>query len=176
MTLIKEKKKNIYSNPYVMGFLLGLVLLAHFVFSGVGLGASGAIMRGVISVEKVVSQAHVDANPYLAKDGGGDTNPLDHWLVFELMGVVFGGLLSGALAGRIKKETNKGPRITVKQRWFFAVAGGILFGFGAKMARGCTSGVALSGGAVLSLGSWITMFAIFGGAYAAAYFVRKLWI
>jgi hypothetical protein len=49
-------------------------------------------------------------------------------------------------------------------------------GYGARMARGCTSGQALSGGAVLSLGSWLFMFAVFGGAYALAYFVRKLWL
>ena len=47
--------------------------------------------------------------------------------------------------------------------------------YGARMARGCTSGQALSGGATLSAGSWVVMFAIFGGAYGVAYFVRKLW-
>jgi len=44
------------------------------------------------------------------------------------------------------------------------------------MARGCTSGQALSGGASLAAGSWLIMFAIFAGAYAVAYFVRKLWL
>jgi hypothetical protein len=33
----------------------------------------------------------------------------------------------------------------------------------------------LSGGAVLSVGSWAFMFAVFGGAYALAYFFRKFW-
>ncbi len=169
------EKRN-YSSPYLMGVGLGLVLLASFFIAGRGLGASGTLMRLVVAGEKTVAPQHVDANPYLAKYGGGDTNPLDNWLVFELLGVLIGGVVSGALAGRIKKETNKGPRISVKQRWIFAVAGGMLFGFGARMARGCTSGVALSGGATLALGSWLTMFAIFGGAYATAYFVRKLWI
>ena len=54
--------------------------------------------------------------------------------------------------------------------------GGVLFLYGARMARGCTSGQALTGGATLSAGSWVVMFAIFGGAYAVAYFVRKLWL
>jgi hypothetical protein len=48
-------------------------------------------------------------------------------------------------------------------------------GYGARLARGCTSGQALSGGATLSAGSWALMFAIFGGAYALAYFLRKVW-
>jgi uncharacterized membrane protein YedE/YeeE len=56
-----------------------------------------------------------------------------------------------------------------------AFLGGTIMGYGARMARGCTSGQALSGGATLSAGSWVTMFAIFGGAYALAYFLRKFW-
>ncbi|HEY5775056.1 MAG TPA: YeeE/YedE thiosulfate transporter family protein, partial [Xanthomonadales bacterium] len=60
-------------------------------------------------------------------------------------------------------------------RWFLACVGGTLMGYGARLARGCTSGQALSGGAVLSVGSWAFMFAVFGGAYALAYFFRKAW-
>ena len=57
-----------------------------------------------------------------------------------------------------------------------AFAGGALMGYGARMARGCTSGLALSGGAVLSTGAWAFMFSVFAGAYILAYFVRKLWL
>jgi uncharacterized membrane protein YedE/YeeE len=56
-----------------------------------------------------------------------------------------------------------------------AFVGGAIMGYGARFARGCTSGQALSGGAVLSAGSWAFMFAVFGGGYALAYFVRRLW-
>jgi hypothetical protein len=49
-------------------------------------------------------------------------------------------------------------------------------GLGAALARGCTSGLALSGGALLSLGSWVFMLALFAGGYAAAWFVRREWI
>jgi len=47
--------------------------------------------------------------------------------------------------------------------------------FGAALARGCTSGQALTGGSMLNAGSWVTMLAIFGGAYALAYFVKWQW-
>ena len=57
----------------------------------------------------------------------------------------------------------------------FALIGGALVGFGARLARGCTSGQALSGGAMLSLGSWAFMFSVFIGGYALAWFVRGLW-
>jgi len=172
----KNTKTKKYWSPYVAGVGLGLVLLLAFFVTGHGLGASGALMRSVVAVEKSLSPDHVKENPYLIKYSGGDQSPLKDWYVFELLGVLVGGLLSGALAGRVKKETNHGPRITDKKRWAFALAGGVLFGFGARLARGCTSGVALSGGAVLSVGAWVTMMAIFASAYGLAYFFRKQWI
>jgi len=56
------------------------------------------------------------------------------------------------------------------------LAGGLVFGFGAQLARGCTSGAALSGMAVLSFGGYITMVAIFGTAFVVAWILRKNWI
>jgi len=170
---MKEKK---YISPYIAGVALGLVLLTSFFVTGHGLGASGAMMRTVVAAEKAVAQGHVNNNEYLAHYGREGKNPFDHWMIFEVIGVFAGALLSGALAGRIKKETNKGPAITNKQRWIYAAIGGGFFGFGARLARGCTSGVALSGGATLALGSWITMLMIFAAAYITAYLIRKIWI
>ena len=75
----------------------------------------------------------------------------------------------------MKFETNKGPQISNGTRWIMAFIGGALMGYGARLARGCTSGQALSGGAVLSVASWAFMFAVFAGAYALAYFFRRFW-
>ncbi|MEZ4674915.1 MAG: YeeE/YedE thiosulfate transporter family protein [Caldilineaceae bacterium] len=118
---------------------------------------------------------HIDRVPYLLKLAGGDKNPLDDWVVPMVFGTLAGGLVSGWLNGRLKVETNKGPNISNRRRWVWAFVGGVIMGYGARMARGCTSGQALSGGATLSVGSWAFMFAVFGGAYAVAYFVRRLW-
>ena len=172
----EKRSRSRYMNPYVAGVGLGLILLSAFVISGKGLGASGAMMRTVVQAEKVVSQEHVDNNYYLAQYGGGDRNPWRNWLVFEAIGVLVGGVISGAMAGRIRLEVNHGPRLTAGKRLLFATLGGALFGFGARLARGCTSGVALSGGATLAAGSWVTMMFIFAGAYSLAWFVRRLWI
>ena len=165
-----------YSSPYVMGVLLGLILLASFFITGQGLGASGAFQRIIVAVEKSISPDHVNNNEYLAHYGGGKENPLANYLIFQIIGVFVGGLISGVMSGRFRVEINRGPQITDRQRWLFAIIGGAFFGFGSKLARGCTSGVALTGGASLSLGSWVTMMAIFAGAYATAYFIRRLWI
>lgn len=164
-----------YVHPYIGGILLGLVLFGAFFVTGNGLGASGGINRLIVLFEDAVYPAHIDRTAYLASMAGGETNPLDSWVVFVTIGLVIGGFTSGLMNGRLKVETNRGPNVPVKVRWLMAFIGGAFMGYGARLARGCTSGQALSGGAVLSVGSWAFMFAIFGGAYALAYFVRKLW-
>lgn len=165
-----------YSNPYVVGFGLGLVLLAAFVIMGRGLGASGAVTTLVsVGLDKVAHE-HAANNAFFSKYiSDGTFNPLKDWLLFEVIGVIFGGLLSGILAGRFKFKTEMGPRTTINKRFIFAFIGGALMGIGAKFARGCTSGQALSGGALLNFGSWAFMIMVFVGAYAMAYFMRRQW-
>lgn len=164
-----------YVHPYLGGALLGLLLFTAFFLTGNGLGASGGLNRIVVWVEDMIVPAHVNDTAYLLKMAGGSKNPLDDWVVPLVFGTLVGGLVSGWIFGRLKVETNKGPNITVRKRWLWAFVGGAIMGYGARMARGCTSGQALSGGAVLSVGSWVFMFAVFAGAYAVAYFVRRLW-
>jgi len=165
-----------YWNPYLAGLGLGLVLLASFVIMGRGLGASGAFSAVVTTMVNDVAPSHARSNEYYAEYlGDGTTSPLKDWLVFEVLGAIVGGFISGLLAGRVKKGVEKGPRVSVGTRFAFAFVGGAIMGFGAKLARGCTSGQALTGGAVLGLGSWAFMMAVFGGAYALAYFVRRQW-
>lgn len=165
-----------YVNPYLGGALLGVVLFLAFFITGNGLGASGGLNRFVVYFEDLVAPEHVNRVAYLLKMAGGEKNALDDWIVFLTTGTVIGGFVSGWWHGRFKLETNKGPNISNRSRWLWAFVGGSFMGFGARLARGCTSGQALSGGAVLSAGSWMFMFAVFGGAYALAYFVRKLWL
>jgi uncharacterized membrane protein YedE/YeeE len=166
-----------YWNPYVGGVLLGLVLLSAIFVSGRGLGASGAIKSVIIAGVETIAPSHAEGTAFYKKYADSHPDgPLKSWLVFEMLGVLIGGFASGALAGRLKFKVEHSPKITSKTRLIFAVIGGILFGFGSQLGRGCTSGAALSGMAVLSLGGFITMMFIFGTAFALAYFFRKLWI
>jgi len=164
-----------YWNPYVGGVALGVVLFLAFVLTGSGLGASGGVARVVLAAEKTVAPSAVDTSAIRASWAGGERNPLDHPLVLGILGVALGGFVSGLFAGRVRLETYKGPHVSVRARWAMALLGGTIMGFGARLARGCTSGQALSGGATLSLGSWALMFAIFGGAFLLAYPLRKAW-
>ena len=164
-----------FVHPYFGGMVLGIVLFLALFLTGNGLGSSGATSRFVTAVQDAISPEHVDRTPYLLKMAGGDKNPLDDWIVPVYIGALLGGLVSGIFGRRVKLETTKGPNISDRTRWLMAFVGGILFLYGARLARGCTSGQALTGGTTLSAGSWVVMFAIFGGAYGLAYFVRKLW-
>ncbi len=166
-----------YMHPYLAGFGLGLVLLAAFVIMGRGLGASGAFSSLVAVGADLVATEHTRANEFYAEYlGDGSRHPLMDWLVFEVAGVFVGGFISGILAGRIRKGIERGPSATKGKRLFYAFIGGGIMGIGSKLARGCTSGQALTGGALLNVGSWAFMLCVFAGAYATAYFVRRQWL
>ena len=170
-----EKTK--YMNPYLAGVLLGLLLLATIYISGRGLGASGAVKSVTVAVVQKAVPGHTENQSFYKEYLSEHNNsPLKNWLVFEVVGVIIGAFLSGLISNRINLKLEHGPNSTTKIRIITALIGGALFGFGAQLGRGCTSGAALSGMAVLSTGGIITMVAIFGGAYAFAYFFRKLWI
>lgn len=166
-----------HANPYWAGFALGLVLLAAFLVMGRGLGASGAFTTAVATTVHAVAPAHAEGRAFYREYlGDGTTNPLKDWLVFEVLGVVVGGFLSGALANRLKLTIEKGPRANTVTRLALALVGGALMGVGSKLALGCTSGQALTGGALLNLGSWVFMICVFAGAYALAWFFRRQWL
>lgn len=166
-----------YMNPYLAGFLLGLVLLGTIYITGRGLGASGAVKGAVVAtVRNVAPQYAAEASFYKDYSTSHPKGLLSDWLVIEVIGLVVGAFFSGVVSKRIGLKLEKGPRATNKTRIIGALAGGFLFGLGSQFGRGCTSGAALSGMAVMSFGGIITMLAIFGGAYALAWFFRKLWI
>ena len=170
-----KRSEDGFWNPYLCGVLLGGVLYLSFLITGHGLGASGGLARGVTAALKTAAPGAVDSTAYFAHLGGGDKAVLSNWLIWEILGVIIGGALSGLLAGRFGPGTHRGPRLSRNKRLVFALLGGLLVGWATQLSRGCTSGQALSGGAILSAGSWAFMFAVFGGGYAVAYPFRRLW-
>ena len=172
----KEKRARKYMNPYLGGLLLGLVLIAANYVSGRGLGASGAVKSAVVTGVNTIAPKHAENTAFYKNYNESHPKPMKSWLVFQMLGVLVGAFISGALAGRLKLKVEHSPKITSRRRLIFAILGGILFGFGSQMGRGCTSGSALSGMGVISLGGFITMAAIFGTAFMLAYFLRKNWI
>ncbi|MBL0157096.1 MAG: YeeE/YedE family protein [Bryobacterales bacterium] len=165
-----------YWPAYWAGLGLGLTLLATFLIIGQGLGASGGFTRYLAFTLSLIAPQYAATHPYWGNYVQPGQPVLMDFLVFELIGVVIGGFVSGWLAGRFKISTDHGPRITPRTRWALAFAGGAISGVGARMARGCTSGLALSGGAVLSAGAFAFMLAVFAAGFLGAYFLRKVWL
>jgi len=164
-----------YWNPYAVGALLGLVLLASYLVAGRGLGATGAFSSLAAWIANALSPEHALANPVHARYLAGGS-PLTAWLVFLLIGAFAGAALSGWLAGRTRLMIEKGPRLSGAQRLATAAGGGVVAGIGAKIAMGCTSGQALTGGSILNVGSLVFMGSVFAAAYAAAWVLRKEWL
>ncbi|MDP2361065.1 MAG: YeeE/YedE thiosulfate transporter family protein [bacterium] len=163
-----------YWNPYLAGFVLGLALLAAFVVAGQGLGASAFPKRVLAGACELVAPAWTERSEAFGRYVQGG-QPLRDWLVVEVAGLFLGGFIGALSAGRLKAETVRGPRISVRRRWLFALVGGTIMGIAAGLGRGCTSGQALSGGASLAAGSWAFMMMVFAGGYALARLMRRQW-
>jgi hypothetical protein len=163
-----------YWNPYVAGLGLGLVLLFSYVVLGTGLGASGGITRIAAAAAHTVAPTAVAQNPYLS-GLFAEGSPLAYYLVTMLVGTLLGGFVSAFAANRIQPGVERGPTSSVRLRLALALAGGSVSGLGARFASGCTSGQALSGGAMLQTGSFVFTGACFAAAFALAPLVRKEW-
>ncbi len=168
--------KNRYINSYVAGFLLGLLIIVAYYFAGEGLGSSGGYRDVAIGVVNTVAPDYAQQNTFVAPHVQSEEGPMHTWLVYELLGVIFGAIISAAIFGRLKWTIGKAPHITNKKRLYLALIGGVLWGIGTQLGRGCTSGLVLSGMAVNSLSGYIGLVAIFGFGFIFAYIFKKLWI
>jgi uncharacterized membrane protein YedE/YeeE len=157
-----------YANATAGGVALGVVLLVAFVLAGRGLGASGAFARVAGSTVDAVAPALTAANPALADRLPSGSPLFDDWILLEIIGVFIGAAASAALSGRFRAQRD----VLSRGRVFRAVGGGILMGLGARLAYGCTSGLALSGGALLATGAWLFIPLAFGTAFAVSWLAR----
>jgi len=164
-----------YWNPYIVGVGIGLLIILSFVVTGRGLGAVGAFNGIIASVVHAIAPEYALSKGAYSAYLSGVEHPLKDWVVIEIAGVCLGGLLSGIVSGRFKFEVIKGPGISNVSRLIFAFSGGLLMAFAAKFTRGCTSGLALSGGSVLSPGAWLFMISVFIGGYSVAWIMKKAW-
>ena len=159
-------------NPYLAGLLLGATLLSAYLILGTGLGASSAVARLGAYLELTLAPGRTLASDYFGRWGD---HPLQYYLVFMMVGVFLGGLVSAFWAKRCTVQIEHGAKCSGARRLLFALSGGILAGFAARLANGCTSGQALSGSALLLTGSLLFLICMFAGGYLTAWFVRGQW-
>jgi len=167
-------ERNNFWSPYLAGAGLGIALLATFVIYGWGLGASSAfsILAGVgaVNISPEFGRTLTYFSSYLQSD-----SPLRNWIFYEVAGLLAGAFAGAVLSGNFRIRFDRGSEMSVPARLFTGIAGGILIGFSSRLARGCTSGVALSGGAQLALSGWIFVIAMFASGFVAAAVFRRVW-
>jgi uncharacterized membrane protein YedE/YeeE len=167
-------EKNNFWSPYIAGIGLGITLLATFYITGWGLGASSAfsLLAGVGMRD--ISPEYANTLKYFGRYLSVKA-PLLNWVLFEIGGLFLGALAGSLLSGNFKLKLDKAAGMKRGTRLLTAFTGGILIGFASRLARGCTSGVALSGGAQLALAGWIFVIAMFVSGFIVAAFFRRLW-
>lgn len=159
---------------YTAGALLGLVLLASFFITGRGLGASSAVTMVAGKSAHVIFPEFIAQLRYFARYMNVIA-PLINWSIFLMLGLLLGSLAGSLATGNFKVRFDKAAGMSVGRRLLTAFSGGLLIGFAARLARGCSSGVALSGGAQLAIGGWVFVMAMFAAGFLTAALFRRLW-
>jgi uncharacterized protein len=161
-------------SPYVVGAGIGILGCIAFVVSDKFLGCSGAFSRACGMIERAFRGPAINDHPYYCR-----VEPVVEWEVMMVAGVVIGAFLSAMISGDFKVASvppawSVAFGGSIALRLGVAALGGVLMGFGARWAGGCTSGHGISGTLQLALSSWIAAACFFAGGIAAAMLLYRL--
>lgn len=158
-------------SPMVAGVALGIVLMLTFVISGHGLGASGAATHAIAGVGLAIAPEATKANSYLGPMVS-EGSPMGSWITWEVLGIGIGAAVAAFMAGRFRVQLDGAKKVGTTRRISKALLGGILAGFGARVAGGCTSGLGLSGAATLGISAFVFLALFFAVGLIVSRFVR----
>lgn len=161
-------------SPYIAGALLGIVGVLAVLLSNSLLGASGAFENLAGMFGKAVAPGAFNNMYFNFIMPPGIT-----WGVVLLVGVFFGGMLGAFSSGTFKwrlvsdEQWKKviGPQVW--KRWVLAFLGAIVLEFGAGIAGGCTSGLAISGGMLLAPAAYLFIAGMFASGILTALIVYR---
>jgi len=161
-------------SPYAVGIGIGLLSCAAFLLSDKPIGCSTAFARGSGMLEKLFRGNVVREMPYYRQ-----FIPEVDWEWMLVTGVFLGAMTSAWLSGELRLEwvpafwaANFGP--DYMPRLVTAFFGGVIMGFGARWAGGCTSGHGISGTLQLAVSGWLAAAAFFVSGGIAAYLKYSL--
>jgi len=148
-------------SPYLAGAGIGILSILTFFFSNEAIGVSGAFARTAGMIEKLFRGEKVEAKDYYQKNP-----PAINWEWMFVAGLMIGAFVSAKLSGDFEIVMVPGRWLESAGdsrffRWLVAFIGGILMAFGARWARGCTSGHGISGTLQLAVSSWIVTASLF---------------
>jgi hypothetical protein len=170
----EQFSKELWS-PYVAGVLLGVVGILAVWLSDSLLGASGAFESVAGMIGKALAPQVFNIMYFNFIMPSGIT-----WAVVLLLGVIVGGAL-GALSSKswkLRLNTDDaqwkaifGPQLW--KRWLIAFFGAIILEYGAGIAGGCTSGLAISGGMLLAPAAFLFIAAMFASGIITTLLVYR---
>jgi len=161
-------------SPYVVGAGIGVLSWFTFLLSDKALGCSTAFARTSGMIERLFRGRKVMEKPYYK-----EFPPTVDWEWMLVLGIVIGALVSARLSGEFSLRWVPGAWAEAfgHEPWLrviMALAGGMLMGFGARWAGGCTSGHGISGTLQLSVSSWLAALCFFIGGIATAKFIFRI--
>ena len=151
-----------YWSPYLGGAILGLLGTVALLFTGRLFGASGAFENVAGSMVQAVAPAAGNNMYWRFVMPAGFS-----YGVMMLIGIFLGSMISALLSGTFKwRAISDDQWVRVFgpsrwKRWGALFAGGILLEYGAGIAGGCTSGLAISGGVQLAPAAFLFMAGMF---------------
>lgn len=154
-------------SPYAAGALLGIVVAISEVFDARPVAISGAFDK----LAAYPGRALFPSSQYY----GHVMSPGITWPVWLVLGVLVGAFASSKLSGEARlrwlPDTQWTPRFGSRRvvRLVVAFLGAVLVQVGAGIAGGCTSGLAISGGAALAPAAFLFMMGMFAGGIPAAW-------
>jgi hypothetical protein len=155
----KDLYKRLFVNPFT--YITGAVLLALFNIVTFAATKHGWGVTGVFSlwgawivkpIANISTWANLNADTFNAGFFQSSVSVRN-------LGIILGALLAVLLASQFKIKKIKSWRQVVA-----AIIGGLLMGYGARVALGCNIGALFTGIASLSLAGWVFFLFLFGGA------------
>ena len=162
-------------SPYLVGALIGLLVLSALALAGKKIGASSAYSDAAGMLGRLIAPKHIASLPYYR-----NSKPMIGWTFTIVLGVILGSFLAawtgGELTGTFLQDlwVARFGTDSAGLRTFVAIVGGALMAFGARMAGGCTSGHGISGTLQLAVSSWIAVICFFIGGIAAAILMYRV--
>ncbi len=159
-------------SPYAAGIGIGILSWLTFLISGKPIATSTSFAQTGGMIEEMIAGKKARERPYYKK-----IKLKINWQWMLVLGIVAGSFLSAIISGDFQTYTWVPPRWAaafgdnVAIRLLVAMAGGIILGFGARFAGGCTSGHGISGTLQLAVSSWVSVIFFFIGGIIAAHII-----
>jgi hypothetical protein len=162
-------------SPYLVGALIGVLVICTLVLAGKKIGASSAYSDAAGMIGRLLAPRHIGSIPYYRQH-----KPMIGWTFVIVIGAIIGSFLAAWTGGELNGLFLQDLWIarfgddSHLLRTFVAILGGGLMAYGARMAGGCTSGHGISGTLQLAVGSWIAVICFFIGGIATAMLVYRV--